>query len=103
MKLDDFTTAFIVACLWSTNDESTPAGGEPLDNNYGVEDLAPEALAKIQEECERFQQENAADIATWSGVSPAEQAGHDFSLTRNRHGCGFWESEWGEVGEVVSG
>jgi hypothetical protein len=24
-----------------------------------------------------------------------EQAGHDFWLTRNGHGCGFWDGDWG--------
>ncbi len=24
------------------------------------------------------------------------QAGHDFWLTRNGHGCGFWDGDWPE-------
>lgn len=33
-----------------------------------------------------------------------QQAGHDFWLTRNRHGAGFWEvSYWPkEVGDVLT-
>ena len=26
-----------------------------------------------------------------------EQAGHDFWLTRNRHGAGFWNGDWFNV------
>lgn len=28
-----------------------------------------------------------------------EQAGHDFWLTRNRHGAGFWDDGWPEDAE----
>lgn len=31
MKHDAFTSAYIECALWSTNDESTPQGGEPLE------------------------------------------------------------------------
>lgn len=33
-ELDAFTTSYITAALWATNDEATEAGGEPLDRNY---------------------------------------------------------------------
>ena len=28
--------------------------------------------------------------------SKAAQAGHDFWLTRNGHGAGFWDGDWSE-------
>ena len=31
MTLDRFTASYIEAALWSSMDESTPAGGEPMD------------------------------------------------------------------------
>lgn len=90
--LDAFTMAFIEAALWATTDDK----GEPLDKNYGFSDIAPEAMAKIVADCSRFQQENAVDIATWNNPKwPAAQiAGHDFLLTRNHHGSGFWDGDW---------
>jgi hypothetical protein len=42
----------------------------------------------------------AADI-TDLGISP-EQAGHDFWLTRNRHGAGFWDRGHGLAGERLT-
>jgi len=89
--LDEFTQAYIDAALWSTNDESTPEGGDPLDDNYGPDDFADAALAAIVKDCLKFQQENKADIGIRSG-----DAGHDFWLTRNGHGCGFWDGDWPE-------
>jgi hypothetical protein len=104
-KLDDFTLAYIEAALWSTNDESDESGGEPLDSNYSTEDIAPEALEQIVADCAKFQAENAADIAAMpsrNGYKSAELAGHDFWLTRNGHGAGFWDRGLDELGERLT-
>ncbi len=63
MKLDAFTAAYIVCALWSSTDNSTPSGGEPLDQNYDVTDIAPESLERIKSDCERFQQAHGALLA----------------------------------------
>ncbi len=90
-QVDEFTLAYIEAALWSTNDESDESGGEPLDSNYGIDDLDPETLAKMADDCRRFQEENAADLALYDHPqwTAAELGGHDLWLTRNGHGCGF--------------
>ncbi len=85
--MDKFTRAYIEAALWSSNDDE----GEPLDSNYDVGDLAPKTLARMVEDCEDFQAKNMDDIAI-----DLSQAGHDFWLTRNGHGAGFWDGEWPE-------
>jgi hypothetical protein len=106
--LDEFTRAYIAAALWSSNDESTPQGGEPLDANYSVDDIAPETMEKIIADCAKFQADNAADLAIGPSLAlrectPLEYAGHDFWLTRNHHGCGFWDGDWPEaVGERLT-
>ena len=100
--MDQFTKAYIEAALWSTNDESTPQGGEPMDKNYSANDIAPEEIAKIEADCAKFQAENADDIANGCLIdheecNDIEYAGHDFWLTRNGHGCGFWDGDWEEA------
>lgn len=96
--MDPFTIAYIEAALWSSNDESDEQGGEPLDANYGVDDIAPKTLARILNDCEAFQQDHADDIG--SGL---ERAGHDFWLTRNGHGAGFWDGDWeDEIGQRLT-
>lgn len=89
--VDSFTAAYIEAALWSSNDESTPQGGQPLDANYTAADIAPETLALMTHDCEAFQRAHAADIAL-----DLERAGHDFWLTRNHHGAGFWDGDWSD-------
>lgn len=97
--------AYIECALWSSNDESTPSGGEPFDANYGPENLANSALDTMRRDVERFARENyetiqaCADRCRLRGGESTlwEQAGHDFWLTRNHHGCGFWETpDWPE-------
>ena len=92
--MDQFTQAYIECALWATVDN-----GDPLDDNYGPEDIHPDTLAEMVADCLKFQEENADDIATYphDDYSPEEMAGHDFFLTRNGHGCGFWETpDWPE-------
>lgn len=99
IELDAFTTQYIETALWSSNDESTEQGGEPFDANYDRDDIHPETLAKMIEDCRAFQESNCDDIATWDSFSfneQSEQAAHDFWLTRNRHGAGFWDGDWDE-------
>ena len=87
--MDKFLEAYIAAALWSSTDELTPDGGDFLDENYGPDDLAPETLAKMQADCDKFQAENVQDID-----GREEQAGHDFWLSRCGHGCGYWDGDW---------
>lgn len=96
--VERFLRAYIECALWSTNDESDESGGEPFDRNYGPEDLHEETLKGMREDCERFLAENWEDIKT-----KLDSAGHDFWLTRNGHGAGFWDGDWPEdVGERLT-
>lgn len=96
-QLDSFTRAYIECALWSSTDNSNEQGGEPLDKNYNADDLAPATLARIMADCEKFQVENATAIGT-----DAERAGHDFWLTRNGHGAGFWDGDWPDSGDELT-
>lgn len=94
-KLDEFTTAYIEAMLWS----STDYNNVPLDKNYSITDLSPELLAQVKKDCEEFQRWHRGRI-----LHDLERAGHDFWLTRNSHGSGFWEvPDWPEEdGKVLT-
>lgn len=97
--MEAMLSAYMVAALWSSNDESDERGGEPMDNNYGIEDIAPETVEKMRADVVKFLAENAADIG-----DREEQAGHDLWMTRNGHGVGFWETpDWPqEAGERLT-
>ena len=94
-ELDSFTQAYIECALWSSNDESDPdTGGDPLDDNYGTEDISADTLAQIMKDCEAFQRDMEKTLSRiyeefdWYS---SDRAGHDFWLTRNGHGTGFWD------------
>ena len=96
---DKFFKAYVEAALWSSTDDDD----EPMDKNYDMRDIAPEALRKMEADCKKFQRENEAAIneAAEQGYND-EQAGHDFWLTRNGHGAGFWDRNLGDVGERLT-
>jgi hypothetical protein len=105
--MEDFITAYIECALWSSMDDSDELGGEPLDKNYGPEDIAPEALERMRADCKKFYRAHEADINASPRLSGqwinAAMAGHDFWLTRNGHGAGFDDGDWPEdVGERLS-
>ncbi len=99
-KLDNFTLAYIACAFWCSNDDSTPSGGDPLEKNYSIADIASETLNTMASDCAAFQRTNAALLEA-SGLG-AEEAGHDFWLTRNRHGSGFWDEDIGDVGRQLT-
>lgn len=118
--LDTFTRAYIEAALWASTaygspeeNEADPAdaqGGRhgSFDASFeacGYDTLSPELLAHVIEECAAFQQDHAELLAQaqynarWSS---AEMAGHDFWLTRNGHGTGFWDRGLGDIGRQLT-
>lgn len=84
---DTFFQAYVEAALWSSTDDD----GDPLDSNYNAGDIALETLERMQCDCNGFSDANSDDIG-----DRLEQAGHDFWLTRNGHGAGFWDGDWPE-------
>lgn len=107
-RLDAFTRAYIEAALWSTNDESDEQGGEPLDANYGPDDIAPETMELIIEDCADFQTrfghliEDDDPSGLHGEYDRWEKAGHDFWLTREGHGAGFWDGDWPKHGDELT-
>lgn len=88
---DDFSAFFegYTACaLWSSTDD----GGTPLDANYGELDLSGMTRKRFEEDCRAFCEQNLEDLtAVARGSYTWASAGHDFWLTRNGHGAGFWD------------
>ena len=96
--LDTFLEAYIECALWSSTDNADDTGGAPLDDNYGPADLSPSCLASMTKDCRDFVSANLVDLA---GLDES-QAGHDFWLTRNGHGAGFWDRGLGEIGRRLT-
>lgn len=104
-NLDRFTLAYIECALWSSSvdfdsDTSFESAG------YDVSDLSDDLLAHVIEECADFQNDpdtRALLFAAYDRVWYSdEQAGHDFWLTRNGHGAGFWDRGLGALGDALT-
>jgi hypothetical protein len=93
--IETMLASYIETALWSSTDES---GGKPLDDDYGPEDLLKATLREFRNDCKDFGKANEEHIAgDW------HRAGHDFWLTRNGHGAGFWDGDWPEAaGEALT-
>lgn len=99
-NIDEFTKGYIICALWSSNDNSDDQGGRALDENHDIDDISIETLKQMVEDCTDFQKANKALLRKYCELrakftspeySPIECAGHDFWLTRNGHGAGFWD------------
>lgn len=101
MTADDIIGAYIECALWSSPDNADDTGGEPLDTNYGPDDLAPETLDTMRAECADFLFHCSRLGIAFDGLD-ASQVGHDFWLTRNRHGAGFWDRGLGVLGDRLT-
>lgn len=91
----EFIEAYVEAALWSSVGED----GNALDAKYGIEDFHPASMQSIVENCSDFYNDHQDLID--SNMTLA-QAGHDFWLTRNYHGVGFWDRDLGAIGQDLT-
>lgn len=108
----------VTTLLWSETDNSDEAGGEPLDKNYCIDDVDAASLLELNKRFQAFV-DKAEEILTarlgdnWSSIddfyigsaNSAFQTEHDYIMTVNGHGCGFWEKgDWEQpVGDILAG
>lgn len=67
-----------------------------MDAKYNPADIAPETLTVMRADCDLFIAENEAALSAVVHVCDADRAGHNFWLTRNGHGSGFWDEYFGD-------
>jgi hypothetical protein len=106
IDLESFLDQYIETALWSSTDRR----GNPLDHKYTSDDIHPDTLAKMRADCQAFLdhpnggrlieiaeqlQEDGKYVCPTQDRDVASYAAHDFWLTRNGHGAGFFETnDW---------
>lgn len=95
--LDAFTQGYVHAIFFTECHSDNP---ELEDATF--DDISPEMMQAIVDDCRDFQQANAALLEQVSETYDDERAGTDFWFTRNRHGAGFWDRGLGAVGDQLS-
>jgi hypothetical protein len=101
-EIDSMLEAALECLLWSEYDWAHD-NETPLDELFEVSDFSEEAVAQLREELTDFVESNVGDIELMiSAGFDFGQIGHDFILTRNGHGAGFWDRGLGENGERLT-
>lgn len=85
--MDTFTKAYVEALLWSSSGDHD----SPLGREANINEISPQLMERIEADCKNFQLFNSEHFD-----GKYSEAGHDFALTRNRHGAGFWDGDWPE-------
>ena len=75
---------YLETALWAS---TSMYDDEPLDNNYTIMDFDRESVAKAEQDLDSFFDQ----IRNYDILADDEQVSHDFWLTRNGHGAGFWD------------
>lgn len=95
-KIYLFIKGYVDVALWSSPCDKV----EFLDQKFSIEDIIPTTLIQMRADCLRFLIYNSSDVCWYADI---ESAGHDFWLTRNYHGAGFWDRRGiGNIGERLT-
>ena len=104
-NIHSFIEAYVTCMQWSTS--GTTPDGEEVESLEQFP-ISVEAMRKVKEECESFlfaAKHLMADLPEWYGANDGgvyAYAGHDFWLTRNGHGAGFWDRGLGDLGDRLT-
>ena len=99
--LASMVDGYTEAALWSSSNdryELDEGYGEMLDADFDASDIDRKTMREFEQDCAAFLDSNIDDLAE---MDP-EQAGHDFWLTRNHHGTGFWDRGLGGRGDRLT-
>ncbi|AXH49820.1 hypothetical protein KNU02_gp95 [Gordonia phage Pleakley] len=114
--LADMARGYFAALLWTQpdyDDEENEDGDRTLDQDYGVSDVHPADVADMVEEFRALvvahplalalYRERSAHRVDASEGTVWDYFGHDYLLTRDHHGAGFWDRGLGDLGEYLTG
>lgn len=104
---------YLETALWAEyNNDDYPDDDCPprWDDDYDSDDFTDEAKEKAKHDCRRFLE--LLEATPWPGYDNLhkyanefgddEQIGHDFWLTRNDCGIGFWDGGYGDCGDCIT-
>lgn len=105
MSLIDTTPGlrdYLECALWSSTDDND----EPFDKNYTLVDIAESTVLNAYYDLTQMCELADLTCIRWEEFWDTEQFAHDFWLTRNGHGAGFWcrysDDDGYEIGERLS-
>ena len=125
--IDSMVRGYLDCQLWAQIDyersNADTGDGPKLDANYSLDDIADEYVEKVETEFRALVTEHPLAVRmylNWRATRHAgrngqivlirdtrpaydsSQFGHDFYLTRERHGTGFWDRGLGTLGDYLT-
>lgn len=87
----DMLAGYLACALWASSDKDDG----PLDLDYDVSDFSSSAKSDAKMDCEAFLKAVEQAGLNFGGETDDEKIGHDFWLSRNHHGSGFFDAYGG--------
>jgi hypothetical protein len=89
-EIDAFLAGYTQCAVWSSTDPDTET---PLDDKYSAADIDEHTLAEMRLDCAAFLRANYEELIRLGELTGRDMGshGHDFWLTRNGHGTGYWD------------
>lgn len=113
--VDAMVAGYLDCQLWAGLDYDHAVDGEPVnyDENYDVTDVDTDYIEGLREEFAALVTAHPLAVRmylnTWGRYENArreydrnELFGHDFYLTREGHGAGFWDRGLGDLGDYLT-
>jgi hypothetical protein len=103
--LDDFLQAYLECAVFCSLNEKN--GGQPLDKTHSWKDVSNESYVQATRDCKAFLDKASSWIVdknfkyVTKEHTTVAQAGHDFWMTRDGQGCGFWDGDWREPAATI--
>lgn len=99
---DKYFPDYADCALWSSIGEND----EPLDGLYSIDDISDDSTKAMKEDIADFLDYLDEQSEGWFDALPDwydfDQLVHDFWLTRNGHGAGFWDRGLGKLGDQLT-
>lgn len=102
--IETVTDQAVKTLLWSECTEH----GDSLSDLYAIDHISESVINELREDVMNFldmvwdHEDAELSARLWTlANADLEQFGHDFILSRNGHGTGFWDRGNGEVGDAL--
>lgn len=101
-QFEIFFKSYLVTLLGSTAVITEDGDMLPLDEEYDISDINKGSLKEIKGHAREFYDATIPLFSETPNAYTTEQHGHDFALTSNGHGAGYWDRGLGTVGKELT-
>lgn len=90
--------SYLECAAWSSIDEE----GASMDHLSFSEAAKTRMEKELNDFVEYCEENHPKELEEYDEDNTAKQFAHDFWLTRNSHGAGFWDRGLGEIGDILT-